>query len=265
MSKDQSSATKLFRMVSRGIPLGACVLGCLVELTSCAAVRRLNAISRARVLQKWCRRVIALLRLEFIVQGPVPPSGLIVSNHLSYLDVLVFSAAAQSCFVSKMEVRSWPVVGWAAHLAGTIFIDRSRAAATHEIQPEMQAALAAGVRLVLFPEGTSSSGEALLPFRSSLFQPAIDLNAPITAAAITYSIPDGDPGQEVCYWGEMTLLPHLLNLLTKDRILAELRFSREQLVFQERKEAARRLQSTIEALRLQATGQETEIRTDSSM
>jgi 1-acyl-sn-glycerol-3-phosphate acyltransferase len=252
VSKEPSSITKLFRIAGRGIPLAIAVLGCFFELMLRAALGKFDEPARARILQKWCRRVASALRLRYSVEGPIPASGLIVSNHLSYLDVLVFSAAARTCFVSKDEVRSWPVVGWAAALAGTIFIDRTRAAATHEIQPEMQEALNAGVRLVLFPEGTSSSGEVLFPFRSSLFQPAIDLNAPITAAAIQYSLLDGDPAREVCYWGEMTLAPHLLHLLTKERIDANLRFAPETFQFQDRKEAARVLQSVIENLKLQA-------------
>jgi 1-acyl-sn-glycerol-3-phosphate acyltransferase len=253
VSKARSAATKLFRIVGRGIPLAFFIFGAFIDLVWRALGRRLDETTRAAVLQKWCKRVANALRLQVTTEGPLHSSGLIVSNHLSYLDVLAFSIACQSCFVSKMEVRSWPLVGWAAHLAGTIFIDRSRAAATHEIQPEMEAALAAGVRLVLFPEGTSSSGEGLLPFRSSLLQPAIDLNAPITAAAISYTLPEGDPAQEVCYWGAMTLAPHLLHLLTKEQILAHLRFAPQQLRFQDRKEAARALQLVIEGLRLPPT------------
>ena len=252
MSKEPSSITKLFRIAGRGLPLAAFVFGCFIELIFCVLAKQLDPPARARILQKWCRRVSSALHLRYSVEGPIPDSGLIVSNHLSYLDILVFSAAAQTCFVSKDEVRSWPVVGWAAALAGTIFIDRSRAAATQEIQSEMQAALSAGVRLVLFPEGTSSSGEALLPFRSSLFQPAIDLKTPITGAAIDYPVPDGDSAKEVCYWGEMTLAPHLIHLLTKERIDASLRFSPEHYQFQDRKEAARVLQSVSESLRPQA-------------
>ena len=141
------------------------------------------------------------------VTGAPAGAGLIASNHLSYLDILVYSAIAPCAFVAKREVRAWPAVGWIATLAGTIYVDRSRRSETHTIQPEIQSALAAGLRLFLFPEGTSSDGSRVLPFHSSLFQPAVDLQVPVSAASIEYAIPDGVAAAEACYFGTMTLLP----------------------------------------------------------
>lgn len=163
--------------------------------------------------------------VQWSVTGQPPASGLIVSNHLSYLDILLFSAVSGCAFVAKREVRAWPGVGWIATLCGTIYVDRSRRAETHAIRPQMEAALAAGQRLVLFPEGTSYDGSKVLPFHSSLFEPAVALQTPVTAAFIRYSLPDGDAATQVCYWGEMTLLPHLLKLLAKESIQANLTFS----------------------------------------
>ena len=93
-------------------------------------------------------------------------------------------------------------MGWIATLARTIYVDRSRRSETHSIQPEIQSALAAGLRLFLFPEGTSSDGSRVLPFHSSLFQPAIDLQVPVSAACIEYTIPDGVAATEACYYGD---------------------------------------------------------------
>src|SRR5262249_54040859 len=154
-----------------------------------------------------------------------PGGGLIASNHLSYLDILVYSTIAPCAFVAKREVRSWPGVGWIATLAGTIYIDRSRRTETHTIQPEIQSALAGGLRLFLFPEGTTSDGSRVLRFPSPLFQPAVDLQAQVSAAAISYSVPDGNPGTDACYWGDMTLFPHLIHLLTKRSVTATVKFS----------------------------------------
>src|SRR4029077_5485494 len=145
-------------------------------------------------------------------RGPPIAAGLIASNHLSYLDIIVYSAIAPCAFVSKREVRAWPAVGWIATLAGTIYVDRSRRSETHTIQPEIQSALAAGLRLFLFPEGTSLGGSFVFAFHSSLFQPAVDLQVPVFAASIEYAIPDGLAGTEVCYFGTMKLFPHLVNL-----------------------------------------------------
>lgn len=183
------------------------------------------------------------------MSGSLPEPGLIVCNHVSYLDILVFSAVARCIFVSKREVKSWPGIGWISSFSGTIYIDRARRAETHSIQSQMQTALSNGTRLVLFPEGTSSDGSQIMHFHSSLFQPALDVGARITAAAIAYSLPDGDAALEACYWGDMTLLPHLLNLLTKESVRASLKFSQQHLQFSDRKEAARTMRFEVERLR----------------
>lgn len=245
--------TRLVRIVRRGSVALCCVAACLAEYCLRAARGRLTPLERAAVLQKWSARLLSGIGVDITVDGQLPQRGLIVSNHLSYLDILVFSAVARTAFVSKSEVRSWPGVGWIASLGGTIFIDRSRKSDTHAIQPQIQEALSNGIRLVIFPEGTSTDGSRVLHFHSSLFQPALDLNAPVTAACLSYFIPDGDAGTEACYWGDMTLLPHLLNLLTKHSVHASVRFSQEHLQFSDRKEAARSMQERVEALRLQSS------------
>jgi 1-acyl-sn-glycerol-3-phosphate acyltransferase len=192
--------------------------------------------------------VLKTLSVSVSSEGEPPPEGLIVSNHLSYLDILVFSSISHCAFVSKHEVKSWPVVGWVATLSGAIYVDRSRRSDTQAIQPEMQAALSQGLRLTMFPEGTSTDGSKVFHFHSSLFQPAIDLNTPVTAAAIRYAVQDGDPAQDVCYWGDMTLATHLLNLLQKDSIQASVRFGEGHFRFADRKEAARTMQQEVERL-----------------
>ncbi len=199
-----------------------CVFGCLCEYFFQGILRRLTPARRAGILQKWSRRL---------------------------LGVMVFSTAAACIFVSKREVKSWPGVGWIASLSGSLYIDRTRRSDTRAIQPEMQAALAGGMLLVVFPEGTSSDGSGLLPFHSSLFQPAVDLHAPVTAAFLQYELSDGDAGEEVCYWGDHTLVPHLLNLLTKKGVRAQVRFSNRQHRFEDRKEAAGVMREEVVGLR----------------
>jgi len=211
--------------------------------------RHLTTAERARWMQTWCRWTLRLLGIVVDVQGEPPKSGLWVANHLSYLDILVFSAVCGCVFVSKKEVKSWPAVGWISSLAGTIYIDRTRRTETHAIQLEMQSALSSNLLLVLFPEGTSSDGSSVLRFHSSLFQPVIDLDMLVTAASIDYVLPDGDAAREACYWGDMTLLPHVFNLLSKDAVRATLSFSEEPLQFWDRKQAAQTTQMQVERLR----------------
>lgn len=235
--------------MARGTCAAACVLACLFDFGIQAILGRWNAETRARVLQKWSARLLSGIGVKIDVLGNLPEPGLIVSNHLSYLDILVFSAVAGCIFVSKREVKSWPGIGWISSFSGAIYIDRTRRAETHAVQSEMQSALSGGTRLVLFPEATSSDGSQVMHFHSSLFQPALDVGVRITAAAIAYSIPDGDAAREACYWGDMTLLPHLLNLLTKDSVRATLKFSQQHLQFSDRKEAARTMRFEVERLR----------------
>lgn len=175
---------------------------------------------------------------------------MIVSNHLSYLDILVFSSVTRCSFISKSEIKSWPFVGWIARMTGTIFIDRSRRSQTHSLQPQVQNRLASGMTVLLFPEATSTDGQEILPFRSSLFESAVVATAPVTAAYLSYELPDGDgdPVIDIGYWGDMTLMPQFLKLLTKSRVEAIVRFSEHPRVFSDRKIAAREMQREVAEL-----------------
>ncbi|HMD61971.1 MAG TPA: lysophospholipid acyltransferase family protein, partial [Opitutaceae bacterium] len=166
------------------------------------------------------RRILRLMDVSVKMTGKVPPSGLIVCNHLSYLDVVVLSAMAPCVFVAKSDVRRWPAFGWFAKRIGCIFAERDHPASAGRSVGAIQRALDAGHRVVLFPEGTSSDGSAVLPFRSSLLEPAV--GRPISVAALSYQLDpgDGDPAVDVCYWRDMTFLPHLVRLLGKGRIHA---------------------------------------------
>jgi len=106
-----------------------------------------------------------------------------------------------------------------------------------------------GGLVVLFPEGTSSNGETVLPFKTSLLEPAAQSRHPLSVCAIRYALDDGDAGAEVSYWGDHTFFTHLLNLLGKRAVHAVVRFSPVQPAGLDRKELARQLRSEILALR----------------
>lgn len=241
--KSKSGLTrKILRVLGRGPVLTGYASLCLLEC--------LFKTSRSEVMQRWTRRMLKNIPVEVSVTGPIPDRGLIAANHVSYLDILVFSAIARCVFVSKSEIKSWPLIGWVAALTGTVFVDRARRAQTHAVKPQMQQRLECGECLVLFPEATSTDGRELLPFRSALFEAAAVTATPVTAAHISYELPagDGDPVTDVCYWGEMTLVPHLLKLLTKTGVRATLVFAQTSKVFQERKQAA--FETQLEVARL---------------
>lgn len=184
------------------------------------------AKARALWLQQACRRVLRILSVDIKTRGPIPLHGLLVSNHLSYLDILVLSSVTPAVFVSKSEVKSWPVFGWFARMSGTLFVERGRRSDVTRLNNELSQALDRGALVVLFPEGTSSDGQAVLPFKSSLLEPITQLAHPLTLGCLGYSLPDGRPGEEVCYWGDMTLVPHLVNLLSKRCVNVTVAFTR---------------------------------------
>jgi len=206
-------------------------------------------MARAAWLQQSSRRVLRIFGTETSVVGSIPQNGLLVCNHLSYLDILILAALTPSRFVAKSEVRNWPVFGWFARLAGTIFVERSKRSQAARAAEEIGVALGEGPLVVLFPEGTSSGGETVLPFKSSLLEPAARNLHALAAGLISYDLTDGDVSEEVCYWKDMTLVPHLINLLSKRRIHAFVHFTEARQETTERKALARRLHSEVVRLK----------------
>jgi len=213
--------------------------------------RQTDAVSTARALwlQRACQRILRVLNMNLQTTGPIPARGLLVSNHLSYLDILVLGAIAPAAFVAKREMRKWPVFGWFARLAGTVFVRRENRGDTGRAILEIKEALNNDALVVLFPEGTSSGGETVLPFKSALLAPAAQQNLPLSAGFIRYSLEDGIVADEVCYWRDMTLVPHLINLLGKRGISAHVFFTQIQRGCGDRKELARRLHSEVMRLK----------------
>ena len=211
------------------------------------AFRRSHSKLTAREcwLHRSTRRTLRYFKFQIRAEGPIPSHGLLVSNHLSYLDVLVLSSLTPAVFVSKHDVRYWPVFGQFAVLAGTVFVDRRRRFQVGQINDEVTTALKQGALVVLFPEGTSTDGQTVLPFKSPLLQPATDPAWPVAVACIHYQLDDGDAGTEVCYWGDHTFFPHMLNLLSKRSIQATVRFGQFSGPDTGRKELARQLRDEI--------------------
>lgn len=217
--------TALFRVASRASRffafIASQIMGRFVVVTMSrqARTRRAGAEWLQRTAEG-CRRILALQPRTF---GPLPTRGLLVANHLSYLDIILIAALRPCVFVSKSEVRSWPIFGQCASLGGTIFVDRAKRSGVGSVAEQMKAGIAENLLIILFPEGTSSGGSRVLPFRSSLLEPALQVGCPVTAAAISYSLAEGSVPDEICYWRDMTLLPHLLNVWSKPEIQASLR------------------------------------------
>ena len=200
---------------------------------------------RSRWLQ-WCsRRTLRVFSVTYEARGTCPQTGLLVCNHLSYLDILVLVSLTPAVFVSKSEVKSWPVFGWFARLSGTLFVDRTRRRDVTRMNAEIQRALDDGNVVVLFPEGTSWNGREVLPFKSSLLEPIVGANHPLSVGRIKYALNDGTVEDDVCYWGDMTFFPHLINLMTKRQIRAQVGFAPVAQPASDRKELARQLREEV--------------------
>jgi len=136
----------------------------------------------------WHGRVLRILDMEVTTSGYRPqPPALIVSNHISWLDIILIGHLTPSCFLSKSEVRQWPLIGWLAARAGTLFIKRGAGQAS-AISQTIGDRLAQDGLLTLFPEGTTTDGRDVLPFFSRMFGAAIDTGSPIVPTSIRYHI-----------------------------------------------------------------------------
>ena len=205
--------------------------------------------ARARWLHGCCRRVLPVFGIHVTVRGAVPQQGLIVANHLSYVDIVAIAATLPCVFVSKMEVVDWPIFGAFAKYSGTLFVDRGRRRAVGSVALQMYEVLGAGLPLVMFPEATSTHGDTVLPFKTSLFEPVAELGCLVTPLALSYSLSDGSAREEVHWWGGMTLLPHLANLLSKRRVEVTLRFGEPLTHTGDRKRIAQELHAEVVTLR----------------
>jgi 1-acyl-sn-glycerol-3-phosphate acyltransferase len=222
-------AAGIFRAVHRAPRVLFYIIACLVNL-ALLALRRPPVTKKAECLHRWSARALRSAGIHAHIKGPRPSSGVIVCNHTSYVDILLMAAAVPTLFVSKKEVRAYPIIGQAAELCGTIFIDRDKSFSGQNIASEMDEALIAGACITFFPEGTTTDGSTMLRFRAALFSAPLRLRKLVTPAAIRYTLPDqqhGDPAHLVCYWGDMVLLPHVIRLLALPRADAYLIFADE--------------------------------------
>lgn len=191
----------------------------------------LTQTEREARVQQWAREFLRLWHIELEVRGQPPSRGplLLVTNHISWLDILLLHAAGFCRFVAKSEVRRWPVIGVLATGAGTLYIERASRRDALRVVHHMKDALLRGEVVAVFPEGTSSDGAALLPFHANLIQAAISANAPVQPAALRFV--DARTGQSSLapiYVGEQTLLGSIWRTLTAPGLRAVLSYGQPQ-------------------------------------
>jgi 1-acyl-sn-glycerol-3-phosphate acyltransferase len=249
----------LLRSAFKTTTLVASLVECLVHFALLRLEVRLafgrgpNIRERATWLHQCCARVTKRLGIVTGADASLPTRGLIVSNHLSHLDILLYGALGPVVFVSKKDVQRWPLLGRLATNGGTVFVDRDRGVQAAEAARQMEELLRGDLPVVLFPEGTSSDGSQVLPFRSPLFESAIRAGCPITAAAIGYAA-EGADESALAYFGDKVFFSHLCETLGRRRLTASIQFASTATIFADRKEAARSTHELVSKFRDQAPG-----------
>ena len=219
---------RTIRRFTRLIGLAAITTGAFAEYAAAVAWRRgPDRVGRqSRWVQRQAGRLARVLGLRTNLRFQPTPAPLLACNHVSYLDIVALAAVLPVRFVAKSEVRNWPWFGWLARCAGTVFIDRQRPRALLTANRHLTALAQQAGGVVMFPEGTSSDGQTVLPFRSSVLAVAVQENWPVRPVWIGYELPGGNVARQVCWWGDMTFVPHLWRLLGFKEIVATVRFGR---------------------------------------
>lgn len=239
------------RAVRRAVTLGSALFYCFLRALLMRLFRFDSLERRAQWLHDSGVFVMDILGIRLKVTGKPPKGGLLVANHLSYLDILIFGTALPCYLVSKAEISRWPFFGILARAGGTIFVDRSSRASAESVTEQIAERLKGPVPVLFFPEGTSTDGSRLLRFHSRFYTPAVDAGLPVTAASIRYVPEDGSPERELCWFGDDPFLPHLWKALGASDFSAEVHFG-EPRVYMTRRAAADSTYAEIEALREQA-------------
>ncbi|MGV6804756.1 MAG: lysophospholipid acyltransferase family protein [Ruegeria sp.] len=205
----------------RGIPLAILVFGGLIVLLAVRLIERpIFGVRRPVspfIPQFVCRNAFRILGIRIETSGELMrEQGAVVANHTSWLDIFALNAPKRVYFVSKAEVAKWPAIGWLARATGTVFIERNPKKAREQTRV-FEERLKAGHKLLFFPEGTSTDGLRVLPFKSTLFAAffAEELRdfMHIQPVSVVYHPPKGKPDRFYGWWGEMDFGPHLLKTL----------------------------------------------------
>ncbi len=203
---------------------------------------------RNRNFRGWARTSARVMGVIVNVRNEAPsPPFLLVSNHLSYVDIIVLGSQADCAFVAKSEVASWPIIGLVCRTMDTIFIDRKLRKDIPSVMQQIDNTLGRGLGVVLFAEGTSTNGQSVLPFKTSLLDFAARNYLPVHYASIGYFVPSGETSADrsVCWWGDMTFSGHLFRLLQLPSFKASLFYGSEPIVADDRRVLAAKLWSAV--------------------
>jgi 1-acyl-sn-glycerol-3-phosphate acyltransferase len=202
------------------------VLHMLAGMAICATVFPwIGTEARNAHVRRWSRRLLTMCNVTVELDpasAPVLPHAMVVANHVSWLDIFVIDALHPSRFVAKAEIRAWPLAGWLAEKAGTVFIARGNRRDLRHIFKGLVHSLQAGERVAFFPEGTTAAQGSLLPFHANLFEAAIDAKVQVQPFALRYIDREGLPHPDVDFIGDTTFADSLVTILKARPVKARL-------------------------------------------
>ncbi len=205
---------------------------------------------RHQSIRKWCTQLLGIFQMRLSVIGAEQledANYLMAANHISWIDIHVINAFKSHYFVAKAEVANWPIFGWMAKQLGTLFIERGKSNSIRNMIQEIAEQLNQKA-ICIFPEGTSTDGWQVAPFKPNLFEAAIVASAPVYCIAIQYfDLQTGKKTTAPAFIGEMGLLESMWSLICSPPICAEIRISAKLPLLSDRKALAELSQSLIAA------------------
>lgn len=190
---------------------------------------RLSSQRRDMVISRWSRTLLDLLNIEIVTHGEVPPRGLsntmFVANHISWVDIHALNSVHTTRFVAKSDIKQWPIFGWFAIKVNTLFVDREKRHEAGKVVNSAKQALLNGDCICFFPEGTTTDGTEVKPFKGSLLQAAIDAKSEVWPFTIYYPDEENKPNTEMAYWGDMSLIESMQLIIKQRKSTVVLDFS----------------------------------------
>ena len=191
----------------------------LVPLTMAGRMTGYKPLSQGMPVL-WYRWFLKMARVDVHIEGEWPTTpALVVSNHCSWLDIPVLGSQGPVSFVAKADIASWPVIGFIAKVTSTIFVSRERRLSTGDTRDHIRMSMERGRTVILFPEGTTSDGNKVLPFKSALFGAVHYAGTPVVPLGLAYTKRGGlniarNQRRQIAWYGDMALLPHFWGILT---------------------------------------------------
>ena len=214
---------------------------------------QLHYLQQHEHVQAWAATLLLRAGVQLQVKGLPPAKGpvLMVSNHISWLDIPLLHAARHCRFISKSDVKGWPIIGTLATAAGTLYIQRSSRRDAVRMVGAMEEAFKRGEILAVFPEGTTGDGRSLLSFHSNLLEAAVQCDAPVQPVGLRFV--DGKTGSTsyaATYVGDETLLGSIWRVLCSEQLIAVVHYGEAQSAQgRDRRAWAKDLHTEVDRLR----------------